>query len=279
MTIYFAFSDENGSYKKRRSSRFIRAHPWYIRSTLCIDALEWKTLEKEYENLKKSYDLPSGEEIKWSYAYSLYSHKRTGRAIKPKDKYYFLKNYNPEKLISFLDKATSILNNLNYCRAIFTITDNKECQSIDDSRLLKMHLQEAMQRLEMDMQTDNNNLCVLFVDPVSEEKDKSLREAYASLYQNGDIINRYSHIKDSLNIEHSHHSVGIQMADFLAGAFSSLLSERELGKNIYKNTINNIIRKKGDGSVQGYGFREVPGNKPLRNKILTKINIALTEDA
>lgn len=244
MTIYFAFSDENGSYKKRRSSRFLRAHPWHIRSTLCIDALEWKKLEKDYEALRENYELPFGEEIKWSYAYSLYSHKNTNRPIKPKDKYYFLKDYKPEKLVSFLDDATSLLNSLNYCKAIFTVTDNKECQSIDESRLLKMHLQETMQRLEMDMQSDNNNLCVLFVDPVSDKNDKSLREGYASLYQNGDIINRYSHIKDSLNIEHSHHSVAIQMADFLAGAFCSMLSERELGKNIYKKTINNIIRKK-----------------------------------
>lgn len=131
-----------------------------------------------------------------------------------------------------------------------------------------MHLQEAMQRIEMDMQAKNNSLCVLFVDPVSSSKDKALRESYSILYRNGDLINKYSHIKDSLNIEHSHHSVGIQLSDFVAGSFGSLLNTRPLGQKIFHELISQIVRRNfNNNEIAGYGVREVPSNKELRKEL------------
>ncbi|MDZ7660905.1 DUF3800 domain-containing protein [Thiohalophilus sp.] len=276
MGIFFSFSDENGAYEWWRSSKFLRAHPWYVRSTVFFKALEWKPLETSFNNLKSQYDLPANNEIKWSFAWSLKSHRKTGKPITEKDKYYFLKNYDPDKLERFLVEAVALLTNISYCKVIFTVTDNKICPRIQESRLLRMHLQESMQRLEMDMEQDEENLCVPFIDPVSRQKDKTLREAYSELYRNGDLYKRYSHIKDSLNIEYSHHSVGIQVADFLAGAFGSLLNERDLGREVYRRTIHEIIRKKADGQVSGYGVREVPGNKRVRAAIVELMQGAYT---
>ena len=251
-----------------RRGKFLRAHSWYVRSTVFFQALEWKELERRFQELKNIYDLPEKNEIKWSFAWSLKSHRKTGKLFKEKDKYYFLKDYNPDKLERFLVEAVALLKNLSNCRVIYTVTNNNICPRIHESRLLKMHLQESMQRLEMDMENNDDNLCILFIDPVSPEKDKTLREAYSDLYRNGDLFKRYGHIKDSLNIEHSHHSVGVQMADYLAGAFGSLLNGRDLGKEVYRGTIHDIVRKKNDGKVSGYGVREVPGSKQVRSEIV-----------
>jgi hypothetical protein len=271
MAIYFAFCDENGAYKRLRGSGFLRAHPVYLRATVHFPADQWKNLEGRFRELKNNYGLPLTEEIKWSYAWSLKSHARTGKSIKPRDKYYFLRDYDPERLQEFLLEAVSLLRTVDGAKAIITITDNAVCQKIGIERLLRMHLQESMQRIEMDMQADPSNLCVLFVDPVSADKDKALREAYAQLYHVGDLITRYSHIKDSLNLEHSHHSVGIQMADYMAGAVGSALNGRPLGQQIYAEQIRHILRRHLNGSVGGYGIREVPGNKELRKELLAKL--------
>jgi len=44
MSVYFAFSDENGDYKQDRSQKFITSHPYYIRSTFLMLSSEWKML-------------------------------------------------------------------------------------------------------------------------------------------------------------------------------------------------------------------------------------------
>lgn len=71
MTIYFAFSDEHGSYSRLKTPGFLRAHPWYIRSVVIIDAEQWKILENGYTELKIKNELPIEKEIKWSYLWSL----------------------------------------------------------------------------------------------------------------------------------------------------------------------------------------------------------------
>lgn len=268
MTIYFAFSDENGAYRRLRGRKFIRAHPYYVRATVIIDALEWKKLESGYCDLKRKYDIPDEKEVKWSFARSIHAFKNKGKEIREKEAFYFLRAFESEQLLEFLFESVHLLRTLDYCKVIFTVTCNRRCPSIAMERLLKMHLQEVMQRIEMDMQNDNSNLCVFFVDPVSNENDKNLREAYSDLYRNGDFISRYAHIKDSLNIEHSHHSVGIQMADFLAGSFVANLKGYDSGQRFYKEIVIGLIRKSASGVLPGYGFREVPGNKELRSEIL-----------
>ena len=69
----------------------------------------------------------------------------------------------------------------------------------------------------MELQEKVDNLCILFIDPISEEKNKHLRDHYHELFYSGDYIQKYKHIKDSLNIEFSHQSIGIQLADFISG--------------------------------------------------------------
>jgi hypothetical protein len=116
-----------------------------------------------------------------------------------------------------------------------------------------------------------NNLVILFFDPVSEAMDKFFRDAYFDLYNSGDFISKYIHIKDSLNFEHSHQSVGIQIADYISGTFSSMLKgintdNYKYGKDMYFDYIKpNLCQK--FSIIWGYGLREVPSNKEYRKKL------------
>jgi hypothetical protein len=38
MSIYVGFSDECGSYKVGKTQKYLKSHPFYIRSTLIINA-------------------------------------------------------------------------------------------------------------------------------------------------------------------------------------------------------------------------------------------------
>lgn len=143
--------------------------------------------------------------------------------------------------------------------------------------MLSFHLQEHIQRIEMESQSDENNLGVLFFDPVGEEKNELFRQVYYDLFKNGDFINNYKSIKDSLNIENSHHSVGIQISDYISGSFysflkSSIKNNYSDGVSLFHKFIYPNLRHDKSGRIEGYGIREVPRNQNIREWLTEKLS-------
>lgn len=272
MCTYFAFSDECGLYNPKKPN--LKVHPYYIRSTILIKSSEWKILKEKFFALKKEYDLPINKEIKWAYLWSLRIHQKNKTAIKDNKDFKFLENYDYHKLIEFVEKTLCLLNDIEYKKIVLTVTKNKNNSQYSEPKMLKMHLQEHMQRIEMEIQDSEKNLAVLFFDPVSENTDKLLRDVYFELINEGDFIEKYSHIKDSLNIEHSHQSVGIQIADYISGAFSAMLrgitsSNYELGQKMFFEYVYPNLRRY-NGKIMGAGIREVQSDTQFRNYLKTE---------
>lgn len=272
MSIFFGFSDECGSYQIEKTKKYLSAHPQYIRSTLLIKADEWKVLNKSFIDLKTMYDLPLEKEIKWAYLWQLRNCQIKKQVVPANKDFKFLERYDYHDLIEFVDKCLDLLNALEYKKIIISHTDNVNCSKINEKAMLKMHLQEHMQRIEMEIQTrSEENLAVLFFDPVCEKTDKLLRDIYFELFNSGDFIDSYKHIKDSLNIEHSHQSVGIQLADYISGAFSAFMKGRsspnyDRGKQIFYKHVHPNLRKY-NGTIWGVGIREVPSDMSYRRKL------------
>jgi hypothetical protein len=271
MSIYFGFSDECGDYQPVRGKRFVTSHPYYIRATFIMDASEWKELHRAFITEKIRHKIPIGQEIKWSYLWSVYKHHKNREPIPKEKPYSFLATYSIDGIIDFISAVLSLVEKLHYKKMILTITQNDICPKIQKHALFKMHFQDIMQRIQMELQEDKNNLCVLFIDPVSMETDKALREAYHQILTEGDFITEYSSIKDSLSIEFSHHSVGIQIADFIAGSFNGLLRSYKRSSQIFRENVQPYLRKGPDGNIFGYGIREIPKNDKVRINLHKKI--------
>lgn len=272
MSIYFAFSDENGEYKKERNEKFERRSPYYIRATFLMLASEWKQLNTRFRELKQRFNFPLEKEIKWSYIWSLKKCQENGRDIPGNKPFYFLKDRNYEELIDFVDSSLALLSNLSYIKIIITVTSNKDCSKSKENDIDKWHIQENMQRIEMELQSHEDNLCVLFIDSISKEKDKFLRNVYSDMCQRGDFIREYSHIKDSLNLEYSHHSTGIQFADYIAGSSGGFLKEYPKSKEIFNVRVMPYLRTGDKGEILGYGIIEIPKNKKVRAYIKKKLS-------
>ena len=272
MSIFFGFSDECGSYQINKTKKYLSVHPHYIRSTLLIKANEWKKLNKSFIELKTLYNLPLEKEIKWAQLWQLRNYQIKNQTVPTNKGCKFLEGYSYHDLIEFVDKSLSLLGELDYKKIIISHTDNVNCSSINEKSMLKMHLQEHMQRIEMQIQTRREeNLAVLFFDPVSENTDKLLRDIYFELFNSGDFIDSYKHIKDSLNIEHSHQSVGIQLSDYISGTFSAFLKGRnsgnyDRGKQMFYKYVHPNLRTY-NGTIWGVGIREVPSNMSYRRKL------------
>ncbi|MEL7005609.1 MAG: DUF3800 domain-containing protein [Bacteroidota bacterium] len=277
MSIYFGFSDECGKYQNSKSKKYLRVHPYYLRSTLLIDAEEWKKLNNQFCELKVLFDFPLEKEIKWAYLWQLRNYQKRNETVPDKRDFKFLESYDYHDLIEFVEKALQLLESLNYKKIILTYTENASSPNINEKAMLKMHLQEHMQRIEMQIQTrSEENLAVLFFDPVSEETDQHLRDIYFDLYNSGDFIHSYKHIKDSLNIEHSHQSVGIQISDYISGTFSAILKGRssekyDRGKKMFYNHVYPNLRKH-NGRIWGIGVREVPSSSKRRKELAKHID-------
>ena len=276
MPTYFAFSDECGDYVQHISKRQLQIHPFYIRATLLMNSDEWKKLNTGLRTLKIKYKIPVNSEIKWAYLWKIRNYQKKGLAIPKKEPFKFLEKHTYNQLIDFVSECLELINTLNEKKIILTFTDNSATSYFKVKTILRFHLEEIMQRIEMDLQHDFSNLAVLFIDPVSEQKNKYFREIYSELYESGGLINNFTHIKDSLNIEQSHHSVGIQIADFIAGAFSAVLKSKGKGNyskgiDMFKKSILPNIRENG-GKIYGFGIREVPKNHKIRTDLKTKID-------
>ena len=166
--------------------------------------------------------------------------------------------------------SSNVIRGLAYARVILTVTDNGRCQRIAEANLYRMHLQEAMQRIEMELD-NTSDICVVFVDAISPAQNRHLRDAYYGIYRDGDFIKRYRHILDCLNLVYSHQSIGIQIADFVAGCFSGFLRGYPEADRLFKSYIAPILRTGRNGNVVGYGVREVPRHDVFRSELREKL--------
>lgn len=269
MAIYFCFSDECGSYSNEMTPKQLKAHPYYVRAVFMIDAAEWNKLNENFKQLKNEYQIPLDREFKWAYLWLMLKED----SIHDDENLRFFKHQeNKSRYYSFVEKVLQLANDLSFMRVILTYSVNNG-EHHKEFSLLKFHFQDILRRIEMEIQS-GDNLAVLFIDPVNSEKDEKFRELYYSLVNEGDFI-KYSHVKDSLNIENSHHSVGIQIADFISGIFNSILKIDEIHKYEFatkmfcKYILPNI--RKYRGNKYGAGIIEIPRSSQIRTQYKNKI--------
>ena len=263
---FFAYSDEYGSYQEQKTDKYLRAHPFYIRSVIVLDSNEWKLLDSKVRLLKRKHGLPQDGEVKWAHLWSLRRHQADGKEIRNNQPLYFLKDIDYHVLIAYVDEVLAFYSGLSSSKVIFTVTDNREVGSISAERLYQMHLMNIAQRLQYDLQS-SGSLAVLFFDSVSESVDRLLKDAWHSISSGSDYVRQYTCIKRSAYIEHSHQSPGMQVSDYVAGVIGSyikaLVSNQQTnyarGISMFDNHIRPILRSNpANNQVTGYGALNVP---------------------
>lgn len=256
----------------------LKSHPLYLRSTLIINSSEWKKLNNAFLLLKEEYNIPRHLEIKWSNLWSLRNAQKFSKKIEDETGIRHLKDYNYQDLIEFVGRSVELITTLEFKKIIATVTFNSIGQNPKEEQIIKYHLQDTIQRIEMEVQFDNKNLAVLFIDPINNSKNELFRRAYHQLYMQGDFIEKYNCIKDSLNIENSHQSVGIQIADYISGCIGSILKMNSTNKyenalSIFNKYIKPNLRVRHDGKIIGYGLVDIPKSDTAKNYINQQLKL------
>lgn len=266
MAVYFVFSDEVGDYSESPRPGFLRAHPYFIRAGVMIKGDNWVLLRDAFNSLQEKYQFPNDYELKWAYIGSIIAHREHGEAIPNERPYATFKDYSSEDLLSFVKDAVSLLKICEFCRIIYTVTDNRVVQRIAKNKLYKMHIQDLMQRTEMHLQ-NIEGLAVMLLDPKDEATDSHVRNAYAAIYRDGDFIEKYNHVTDSLSFVHSSQSFGIRLVDYSAGIFNNFMRGYPQSIELFKNQVWPLVYKSPIGNPLGWGICEVPTDANARGNI------------
>lgn len=262
MRAYFAFTDESGTYQKEKSEKYLKGTPFYVRATVIISFEDYLRLQEELDRIKISFGLTPDIEVKWSHY---------GSALK--------NNYGrmphsltTKELKEYFEKVLIFINGLKSVQVYYTFTPNSEIGKIEKVSLIKMHLQNALQKVQTTV-SENDGFAITIADDLNEET-KYLKQAVYEMMLNGDYV-KYTNVKKGLYIDFSNQCQGLQVADVFAGVFTATLkylssTDKEKGKfewgydlfvtHAYKNTRYGFYNAPSF-DVYRYGVKQVPYEK------------------
>jgi hypothetical protein len=93
-------------------------------------------------------------------------------------------------------------------------------------------------------------------DHRGQQDDKRLRGHHQKLlHSTGEFISKYDHLIEGLFLEPSHLSVGIQLADLVAGA---VWRKYERQDDRWFRLLESTLRRGPNGETEGYGIVKMP---------------------
>jgi hypothetical protein len=102
----------------------------------------------------------------------------------------------------------------------------------------------------------SKQLGIVISDHRGARDDKALRLHHQKLlYSGSEFISRYENLVESLFIQPSNMSVGVQLADIVAGA---VWRKFEKGDSRWFDRLTPAFRKSRDGTIEGYGLVRYP---------------------
>lgn len=281
MESYFAFTDECGNYQKERSDKFNISHPFYVRSTVIISFTDYRHLQKEIDKIKASFGISPNVEIKWAHYGG--AKKRNYQRIPHR--------LSPEQLIGYYSQVLDLLSSLKSVTIYYTLTDNTAIRQVGEIALLKMHLQNAYQRIQTTV-SEKEGYAIVVADDLND-KTKALKEAVYEMTLSGDYV-EYSNIKKGLYIDFSNQCPGLQIADICAGVFTASLkyerackTEKHMYQAGYELFFSQAYKKTRSAffnppsyDIYKFGIKEVPAGigTGLAQSISRKIANKLEKD-
>lgn len=264
MSHYFVFTDEAGAYKgNEATSKFRQSHPFYVRANVLMTAEEYRVYQKDMQSLNGMYEIPIDDEIKWDDLWALHKGNPRTEAIS---------RMSEDRLKGYYRNVFERAARCDSLKFVFTVTCvyDRSCL-IRSENVYKFHLQNAFQRIAMELSKDD--FAVFIMDELNKDTVKQIKGACHEMTVKGDFLN-YDNLYHGVLIENSVYSPGVQLADYAVGAFNGFLRGKllsrgryEFATDIYNALIAPHIRHHANGAKLGYGIIDVPGRADVRNKL------------
>lgn len=210
------------------------------------------------------YELPFDEEIKWSDLGTKY------KKGKPRSK--TIAAMSADRLKGYYRTVLQTAIAKSSISFLYTVTDivGRTCH-IGEEYIYEYHLQDAFQRVQMDMQTDD--FATFVMDELNEGTVKQIKAACHEFTMRGDFV-KYKNLYQGVLTESSLYSPGIQLADYAAGIMNGYLHRNilspgnyQFATDLYDEYIKPKLRHHAIGTVCGYGVIDIPKRTTFRPQL------------
>jgi len=242
------FVDDSGDTSIRNNGE----GQYFALGGVIIPEYQWHRIRDEVASIKKAKNLDG--ELKWRY----FSPENTDdenpmRLLKSEER-----NEIRTRIISII-RATKSVRIISCICSIEAIKRENSAVTFDDIyRETYKPITERFQYFLQDMsrETGRKENGIIVCDHRGPSDDRRLRELHASLLaSNSPVVSRYDNLIEGLFIAPSHHGVGIQLADVVAGAVMRKFRSKD--DNWFSQLLPSF-RKAPSGNIDGYGLVYVP---------------------
>lgn len=116
------------------------------------------------------------------------------------------------------------------------------------------------------------------MDELNQDKVKQLKDACHRMMVEGDFV-KYENVYHGVLTECSSQSTGIQLADYAVGIMNCYLRKHLMSRgdytfatDLYTEFVLPHLRKHANGTIVGYGVREVPSDSSIRQVLIPLFN-------
>lgn len=236
----FFFIDESGNSA-------IGGTKFLVLGGLILRDDDWPKVQSAYDSLKVEFGVHPNVEVKWRHVRHPGGHRNPLRALGDAER------------TQFGLRTLGLVRQTTYARVVAVIIDKVAAYGRHDitseEDVYERAVSLAMERFQYYLRA-NHSFGIVVQDQRLPGQDIKLRAFYRGLLTTGTRWTRFPNILEGVFLTPSDYSTGIQLADFVAGAFYAAHCSEKPDTKYF-----NIIRGKVTGDPQKgkrHGFKRWP---------------------
>lgn len=249
--MYLCFIDESGTPPKPGQQG---RPPYFVIGGLIVHEAQWQDIADELKQLKSRDEFKVRGEIKW--------------------RYFAMSNADPANTVAHLDQEKRD----EFRKALYGIITKRKAVKIiacvasvavayqqdyvntqeDLYHFTYKPVSERFQYFLQDMErtVGSKQLGIMVADHRGKSQDDALRYQHHRLIEaDAPVFSTYGNYVETLFLTPSHNSVGIQLADMVAGAIGRRFNSDD---SLYFDLIEPSLRRSPAGKVEGFGLVKFP---------------------
>jgi len=249
--MLLCFIDESGSPPKPTKAEYRR---YFVIAALIMHESQWHGVAEEIRQLKNKKEFGVKGEIKWRYFGSDNNDKDNSVA-----------HLSQEQRDKFRESLFEIITKRKSIRVIACAADAlaayKTAYVNNEDDLYHYTYKPVSERFQYHLQdlsrsVGDKQLGIVIADHRGKKQDELFRKEHHKLVDStSTFTSMYENYVETIFLTPSHLSIGIQLADMVAGAIGRALNAKEIR---FAKMIKPSFRHRPNGKIDGFGFVRFP---------------------
>jgi hypothetical protein len=284
---YTYFMDDSGNSNLYGEGRY------WVLGGIAMPEASWPHISNSVHDLRTRWKVPADRELKWQDVGKRIAeltnplrrrHPDVGLSVAHITEVGDLEQLSREMVaIVAEDPAIRVLSAICVKQDALRVCGGEGSRDAVNGRCYRDMFHDAIERYEYFLTTLANRHGAfghVVVDQKSQQFDDTLRATCADLLTHGTQYTRVTHVIDGVMVAPSHHSRGLQVADFVAGAIHRWF---EYNDDRYLQIVYDNLHTDWMGDVLGAGIKRYPstpayGSGPLMLPEQRQVLIVTTVD-